>query len=290
MTTNRSNYESICTLRSRVLFAILIALFLMATPVGAFAQERQERGIGNGSPKQTGQFSLEGDFIDRSSLERARLEGGFTSNRDQQQSRSAGSMVSAAELSVPPRARKEFDKANLAMKKGDLVQARDRLTKALSIYQSAGVYNNLAVVFAGLGNRAGEREALKKALDFDDHFELAYVNWGRMQIADSNFPEADSALSKASALDPNDAIPVTLLAYSQFRQGNLQTAIASSQRAHQLGKSHALAHRIAAYSFVRLPQFDRAADELKRAMEEDPSGPQGAAARKEMEQLRSISR
>ena len=97
-----------------------------------------------------------------------------------------------------------------------------------------------------------------------------------MEIADSNFADAECALSKASLLDQNDSTATILLAYSQFMQGHLQTAIASSQRAHKLGRPHAFAHRIAARGFVQLGQLDRAAEELRVAMEEDPAGHQGS--------------
>jgi tetratricopeptide (TPR) repeat protein len=201
------------------------------------------------------------------------------------------SIVSVVALSIPDRARKEFIKGNEALQRRDFVQARDRLTKAVSLYpQFAGAYNNLAVAFAHLGDHEREREALQKALDLNDHFELAYLNWGRMEIASSNFAGAESALSKASALDQNDSNATILLAYSQLMQGHLQTAIASSQTAHKLGKPHAFAHRIAARGFVQLGQPDRAVEELSLAMEEDPAGHQGTEARKEMEQLRAFSR
>jgi len=243
-----------------------------------------------GAVSAAAQVSPMGDYIDKASVERAVLEGRFTST-PQPQNYSGGSVVSAAELSVPPRAKKEFDKGNEAFEKGDFIQARNRLSKAISLYaKSAGAYNNLAVVCARLGDHESEREALEKALDLDDRFALAYLNWGRMEIAGSNFREAESAFSKATALDQNDSTAAMLLAYSQFMQGNLQPAVANSLRAHKLGKPHVFAHRIAAYSFVHLGQFDRAADELKLAIEEDPSGLQGKAARKEMEQLRAMSR
>ncbi|SRR5579871_278698 len=201
------------------------------------------------------------------------------------------SIVSVAALSIPARARKEFNKGNEALQRQDFAQARQLLGKAVSLYpQFAGAYNNLAVVFAHLGDHEREREALQKALDLNDHFELAYLNWGRMEIGNSNFADAESALSKASALDQNDSNATILLAYSQFMQGHLQAAIASSRRAHNLGNPHAFAHRIAARGFVQLGQPDRAVEELSLAMEEDPAGHQGSEARKEVEQLRAFSR
>lgn len=230
-------------------------------------------------------------YLDRSCLIGPFLESRFNTDATEPQNYPNSSIVSVADLSIPVRARKEFNKGNEALQKQDFAQARHRLSKAVSLYPPfASAYNNLAVVFAHLGDQECEREALQKALDLNDHFELAYLNWGRMEIADSNFADAESALRKASLLDQNDSTATILLAYSQFMQGHSQTAIASSQRAHKLGKPHAFAHRIAARGFVQLRQLDRAAEELRVAMDEDPAGHQGSEARKEWEQLRALSR
>lgn len=228
--------------------------------------------------------------IAKAALSDASLENRFNPSVNQPQNYSDGAVVSLAELSIPARARHEFDKANLALQKQDFSQARHRFDKAISIYPNfAGAYNNLAVAFARLGDQECEREALQKALELNDHFELAYVNWARLEIANSRFANAESALSKAAALDENDSTATLLLAYSQMMAGHLEAAIASAQKAHSIGKSHAFAHRIAAYAFVQLRHPDRAAEEPMLAIEENPGGPQGAAARKELDLLRATS-
>jgi Flp pilus assembly protein TadD len=226
--------------------------------------------------------------IDKTSLAGASLENRFNSSANQPQNYSDGAVVSVSELSIPARARQEFDKANLALQKQDFAQARHRFGKAISIYPAfAGAYNNLAVAYARLGDHECEREALQKAIELNDHFELAYVNWARLEIASSRFANAESALSRAAALDENDSTAAILLAYTQMMEGHLEAAIASSQKAHSIGKAHAFTHRIAAYAFVQLHQLDHAANELQLAVEEDPNGFHGTAARNELEQLRA---
>jgi len=124
---------------------------------------------------------------------------------------------------------------------------------------------------------------LEKAIGLNDHFALAYLNWARMSLANSDFADAETALTKASNLDSSDPRALVLLAYSRFMQGHLDQAIAISEKAHAMEKPHAFAHRVAARAFEQQKQLDRAVAELKLFLKEDPNGPLSDAARKELQ-------
>ena len=216
----------------------------------------------------------------------AELEGNFSSRIY-----ASGTLVSASNLAIPARARKEFDKANQLLRKQEWSRALQKLNKAVSIDPAfVGAYNNLGVVYAGLGDPVREREALQKAIDLDDHFVLAYVNLGRMDIARADFPAAEAALDKASNLDATDPTALVLLAYAELMQGHLQQTVATSQKAHALGEPHAFAHRLAARALEQEGQVDRAITELTRSLQEEPSGTRADSARKELAIMQSIPR
>ena len=197
--------------------------------------------------------------------------------------------VSASELAIPARARKEFDKGTEALHKYDLEHARQHFGKAVDIYPTfPSAYNNLGVVFARLGQLDREREALQTAIQLNDHFELAYLNWARMDIIQGNFSDAENASRKASSLDSNDAVAIILLAYSELMQGHLQSTIETSEKAHALAKPHAFVHRIAARAYEQQNQFDRAISELKVSLDEEPRGSRADAARKEMQMVQAM--
>jgi protein O-GlcNAc transferase len=203
----------------------------------------------------------------------------------------AGAMVSAADLSVPARARKEFDKANALLRKQDWSRAAKDLAKAVSIDPAfSGAYNNLAVAYANLGDIACERDSLQKAIELNDHFALAYVNLGRMDIATENYRAAQASLEKASSLDSTDATALTLLAYAQLMQDHFQQTIVASRKAHALDAPHALAHRFAARAFEQSGQFDSALTELTQSLKEEPSGPRADSARREIETVQRLRR
>ena len=199
---------------------------------------------------------------------------------------SSSGLVTVSELSIPAKARKEFDRALESLRKQDLKQALQQLKRAVAIYPAfSGAYNNLGVVCARLGEAACERGALEKAIELNDHFKLAYLNWARMSLANSDFKDAEAALTKVFNMDPSDATATVLLAYSQFAQGHWQEAIATSGKAHALEMPHAYVHRVAARAFEQQRQWDGAVAELKMFLKEDPTGPRSAAVRRELEMV-----
>jgi len=200
-----------------------------------------------------------------------------------------GTLVSVSDLEVPARARREFDKSNELLRKQRFSEALRELNKAVNIYpRFAGAFNNMGVIYAHLGDTACERSSLQTAIDLNDRFELAYVNWARMDLASANYKDADIALRKASSLDMSDTTPLVLLAYSALAQGNSQEALTLSQKAHARGGSHAFAHRVAARVLEQRSQFAEAVAELKLCLEEQPVGPGVDAASSELQFVESL--
>lgn len=238
-----------------------------------------------------GTFATAQVDIDTAPVGGAGLDTRFNSTAGSYNNRTGGGLVTASELSIPAKARKEFDKGLEAMRKPDLKQALQHLNKAVFIYPAfPGAYNNLGVVYARLGDTACEREALQKAIELNDHFALAYLNWARMSLASSDFADAEATLDKVTALDPTDPTALVLLAYTDVMQGHLRDAIRASERAHALGKPHAFAHRVAARAFEQQRQFDRAIAELETFLHEDPRGPLADSVSKELALIHGIPR
>lgn len=199
--------------------------------------------------------------------------------------------VSASDLAAPGRARKEFEKANQSFANQNWTQARDRLNRAISIYPSyASAYNNLAVAYAHLGDVNQERQSLEKAVALDDRFPLAHLNVGRLDFQEGKLPEAETALSRAATLAPQDTRAFVLLAYCQLLQRQFDDAIATSYEAHKLLGPHASVHRVAARAFEQKNQFDRAMAELNIFLREQPAGPAAEEARKELQIVKTARR
>jgi tetratricopeptide (TPR) repeat protein len=202
----------------------------------------------------------------------------------------AGALVSAADLNVPASARKEFDKANQLIVRQDFKKAIERLDKAIAIYPAyAGAYNNLAVAYAHLGDKAREREELQKAISVNDHFAAGFVNLGRMDMAAGDFASAEAEFSKGSACDATDVTTLVLLTYAEFMDQHFDEAIATSNRAHMLTRPHAFAHQVAARAFEQKRDAASAIAELEQFLKEESNGPRAEVARRELAMLQAAA-
>jgi lipopolysaccharide biosynthesis regulator YciM len=201
----------------------------------------------------------------------------------------AGPSISAADLNIPENARKEFDKASEYIAKQNWNKAIDRLKKAIEIYPKyANAYNNLAVAYGHMGDRAAERSALEQAIGLNDRLAAAYVNLAKMDITDHRFPEAEGLLGHATTADPTDAKSLVLLANVQLLDNHFDDAIANCRKVHSMAPSaHALVHYIAARAFEHQNRPNDAFSELQTFLKEESDGPRAEAVRKEMGQLQA---
>jgi Flp pilus assembly protein TadD len=232
---------------------------------------------------------IDASNIDMSSVNpRFDVRAGRSNDLDGSFGTPGAALVSASDLAVPSRARKEVDKAVELMSKRELEPAIQRLHKAIAIYPPYAVaYNNLGVIYSRLGDLERERVALQKAVDLNDHYELAYVNLGRMDIAVGDFASAESSLDKASATDPTDSVALILLSYAEFMQQHFDQTVATSRKAHALEKPHAFVHRTAARALEQRGNWADATAELEMFLKEEPNGPRADAARQELETVKA---
>jgi Flp pilus assembly protein TadD len=190
-------------------------------------------------------------------------------------------MVSAGELNISPKARKEFDKANEAMAQQDWKKALQLLNKAIAVDPNyAAAYNNLGVLYARMNDDAHEQAALEKAISLDDHLAAAYVNLAKLCLREKNFPQAETMLGKAASVDPNNAESLMLLADAQFMDRHYDAAIASAREAHALPNGHpAFVHYIAARAYDQENRREEAVAELQIFLKEEPTGVRADRAR-----------
>ena len=188
---------------------------------------------------------------------------------------SHSTMVSASDLNVPQKARKEVDKANEAMAEQNWKKAQEHLDKAIAIApQYATAYNNLGVLYAKTNDLPHEEEALKKAIAADDHFAPAFVNYGKMCILQKNFPQAETLLQKAVTVEPGNVESLMLLADAEYMNRHFEAAIVSARQAHSADKEHpSFVHYIAARSYQQENRQQDALAEFQLFLLEEPKGP-----------------
>ena len=197
---------------------------------------------------------------------------------------SSSAATSVADLRIPKRAAKEFDKAKQEMDRQQWDAAADSLRRAIADYpQYAAAYNNLAVIYARVGDRGRESDALHQAITIDNRYVPAYVNLARMNIAQNKFADAEAALRDATSLDPTNGVILVLLSYAEFMNHHFDDAISDCKKVHALSNvPHAYAHWTAAFALEAKNQIAEAGAEFRTFVEEEPTGERAEQARKEL--------
>lgn len=200
--------------------------------------------------------------------------------------------VSATDLKVPQKARKELDKANEEMALQHWKKSLDHLNQAIQLApQWATAYNNLGVLYAKMNDVPHEEEALKKAVSFDDHFAPALLNYGKLCLRQKNFPQAEDSLQKAINIDPANAEALMLLADAAYMNRHFDVAISSADRAHEGGQEHpSFVHYIAARAYQQKNQQAQALAEFQMFLQEEPKGPRADHVRGDIARIQEASR
>jgi tetratricopeptide (TPR) repeat protein len=196
-------------------------------------------------------------------------------------------MVSAADLNVPTKARKEVDKANEEMAQHNLKKALEHLNKAVALApQYATAYNNLGVLYAKMNDIPNEEEALKKAVALDAHFAPALVNYGKLCLSQKNPIQAEALLQQANSAEPGNADTLMLLAYAQYMNRHFEAAIGNAEQAHTSGTDHpSFVHYIAARSYQQENKQEKAVAEFQIFLKEEPKGPRADHVRDELAKI-----
>ena len=199
--------------------------------------------------------------------------------------------ISAAELVIPDKARKEFEKASQAFRKDDFENARKHFEKALEIYPKyALAENDLGVIFMKTGERELGRAAFEKAMALDPHQAQPYLNLGRFALNDKQPERAEQLLTTVVRLDPRNAEAFLLLAVAQLELGKLREAVESAHRVHLLGDDKlASAHMMAARALRAYGHYEEAAAEYEAYLRETPAGPLSENARRELAEVNALN-
>jgi len=197
--------------------------------------------------------------------------------------------VSAAEMNVPKKARKEADKGRELMDENDFKEAQKHFEKAVQIYPKySGAWKDIGVIKAKEGDRPGASVAWHKAIEADDRCESAYFNLARISLGANQPAEAQKLIEKGLSASPGDVEGLFLLVNAQAMQGNWDQVLANARKVHSGNhKKYPDIHLISGQALTAQNQTARAIDEYETYLEEYPDSPQAAQVRQTMAQLQA---
>jgi Tfp pilus assembly protein PilF len=187
-----------------------------------------------------------------------------------------GGMISAADLNIPDKARKEFDRGIDSMQKSDMPAALEHFEKATAIYpQYALAYNNIGVVHIKAGETVQARQAFETAVSVNPKLSVGYLNLARLSMGENKYPDADKLIGKALTVEPNRAEALALEAQTQMMMGNMDEAYAYAKKCHAQSehKNYSAVHLIAARVLEEKQQPEQALAEYQQFLKESPESP-----------------
>jgi tetratricopeptide (TPR) repeat protein len=199
-----------------------------------------------------------------------------------------GASVSAAELNIPDKARRQFEKGERLMtgnNPGEAIKYFNRASDMYPQYAAAFDATGIALTRTSPGEAKGY---FQKAIDADKQYAPGYRHLAKAYMGEKQYPDAERLLTQAATLEPRSVETLFLLAYTQQKQQKHDAAIESASRAHSLPHpDYATVHLVAGESYTRLGRLAEAVTEYNQYLREAPLGPSVDVAKKNISVLQA---
>jgi Carboxypeptidase regulatory-like domain/Tetratricopeptide repeat len=198
-----------------------------------------------------------------------------------------GGSVSAHQLGVPPKARKEFDKAlNLMSSKSDYrgaVAEFDRAIQDFPNYYEA--YAMEGVSYLAVSDATSAERVLRKSIDLSSSkYPVALCMLAGLLNATNRFAEAESTARQCIALDESSPQGHSELAQALLGLRRLDEALASALRARELGPKDPKVFLLLANIHGARLEYAAFLQDLDSYLALNPTGPMADRIRKKRDQ------
>ncbi len=196
--------------------------------------------------------------------------------------------VSKLDLKAPPKARREYEHGYQLLLRKDLKGAVEHLAKAIAIYpQFVAAHNALGSAYLNLGKNDLAQGEFSQAVGLDDHLPSSYLNLGCADLALKDYPGAEEAFRKASAIAPLDIQLQLALAYGEFLNHDYAGVLATAAKVHE-GKHEgaAVVHYFAAGAWEAQGKLPEAQHEMETLLLEEPNSAAAGQFRQILEEIK----
>jgi tetratricopeptide (TPR) repeat protein len=204
-----------------------------------------------------------------------------------------GTTISMTTLQAPKDARKAYDKAREALRKGKTADAQKELEKAVSAYpQFAAAWYELGLIHEK-GNDPGEaRKYYAQAMATDAKLVTPYLHLAQLALRERKWQEAADTSGRAIKLDPVD-FPDAYL-YNAVANHNLQrfdAAEASARQAQKLDTAHRWPkadHVLGAILYAK-KDYKGAAEQLRNYLTFAPDATDAGEVKAQLAEIEKLS-
>lgn len=203
---------------------------------------------------------------------------------------SGGATVSVSQFKVPEKARKEYDRAYKAFSEGKFDEAKEKIGKALGIYENFAEALTLRGILAvNDGNHEGGEADLQKAIQCDSRYAMAYFAMGAAMNQSGNYQQAITSLERGVVLAPEAWQGRFEMAKALLGKGDFAAALTNAVKAQELVKGqYPPIYLVKAHALLGLKQFDTAIVELENFLSREPQGVNSANARQTLDRAKAF--
>ncbi len=195
--------------------------------------------------------------------------------------------VSARELSIPDRAKDEWERAQKRLNRRDVKGAIKHLEKAVEIApRFVTAWNNLGTIAYQSGRYADAEKYFRTALGHEPGNYTPVVNLGGALLSQGRFQEALEYNELAFELRPTEALSNAQLGLNWYHLGNLDKAIEYLTRARRIDPNHFSHPQIVlAEIYAERGETEKAAEQLHDFLNRHPDSPRAEIARRWLEKM-----
>ena len=204
-----------------------------------------------------------------------------------------GTTISATTLMAPKDARKAYDKAREAARKGKTNDAERELDKAVAAYpQFAEAWSSLAVIHEEAREMADARRCFSQALAADPKLVTPYLHLARFSLAEKNWPDVAATTNRLIKLDPYD-FPEAYF-YNGVANYNLHkydAAHASALEAQKLDTAHKFpkVEHLLGVILYQEKDYAGAIEQLRKYLSLSPDAPDASQIKQQLADIERLA-
>jgi Tfp pilus assembly protein PilF len=200
----------------------------------------------------------------------------------------APGLVSVRELSIPLRARREYERARGDLRRQNIESAARHFERAVEIApQYMEALNNLGILSFQRRDYAEAEAYFRQALERDPDAYEPLVNLGGALLALDRAEEAVQVNARAQTARPRDALANAQLGLSHYLAGNDEEALNYLLLTEQLDPAHFSNPQLPlAKIYLRHSEEEAAIEELEDFLVRHPDSPEASSVRETVERIR----
>jgi len=199
--------------------------------------------------------------------------------------------ISATQLAVPAKARREFQKAQDSLTRNKLVEAASHIQRALTLWPRYAEALVLRAIIEGSQSSGKLAQAdAEKALEYDPGNGRAYVVLAASYNDAQRWDDAIRTLNRGTPIVPTYWPAYYEMSKAMLAKGEFADALRQAEKASTLGSNNfAPLHVVKGYAYLGLGNDLAARQELEVYLKQEPSGSVAPQVRKTLDQLHACS-